>query len=286
MSLMTAHRLSLKDALQRQEDPAERFGYVHQLEARASYDVLIDETWSEGEAGELVRTKRRWSEADAQWAVEETVASAVYLDAHRNGIPCIMSAQGVSVKQYLRCAERILPFMRDGDLFGLGGFCILGRIPSLLPAYYEILHRLIPFLGCEGVRRVHLWGSCYAPALGPLLYLCDAYGIQVSTDSIGPSTRPVKRDPKTGYAEWGFASWHCSTYPVPPVLESCKVVDAQGRKAPACTPEARCRGLERSRHIALTGEWLAHFRQRESRWYTQVYHQPSWLALLEGSDVA
>jgi len=283
--LMRQQRLSLKDALKRQDTHAERFGYGPQLEARASYDVLIDETWSE-EAGELMRTKRRWSEADAAWAVEETVAAAAYLNAHRNGRACVMSAQGVSVQQYLRCAERILPAMRDGDLFGLGGFCILGRMPSLLPAFYDIIGRLVPFLGREGVKRVHIWGVCYAPALGPLLYLCDAHGIQLSTDSMGPSTRPVKKDPKTGYAVWGYASWRSNTYEVPPVMESCKVTDQQGRKAPTCSPQTRCRGLERARHIALAGDWLAHFRERESRWYTQVYHQHSWLALLEGREVA
>ncbi len=285
-SSLAQQRLSLKDALKRQEDHAEHFGYTELLEARASYDVLIDETWMAGRVGELVRTKRRWSEADAEWAVAETVAAAAYLNVHRNGLSCVMSAQGVSVEQYLRCAERILPFIREGDIFGLGGFCILGRMPSLLPAYAAILERLIPFLSNEGIKRVHIWGVCYAPALGPLLYLCDIYGIQVSTDSMGPSTRLVKRDPKTGYGEWGYASWHSSCYEVPPVLESCKITDRHGNKAPTCSPGTRCRGLERARHIALTGDWLAHFREREPRWYAPIYHQHSWLALLEESDVA
>jgi hypothetical protein len=282
LATLLSQRLSLKEALQRQEAHAEIFGYADQLEARASYDVLIDETWRASESGQVIRRKQRWSEVDAEWAVEETIAAAAYLNAHRNGIPCVLSAQGVSVAQYLRCAQRILPFMCDGDIFGLGGFCILGRKPYFLPAYYEILERLIPLLQGEGVKRVHLWGSCFAPALGPLLYLCDEHGgIQVSTDSVGPSTRPVKKDPATGYGEWGYASWHSNTYAVPPVLESCKATDAYGNKAPTCLPHTRCRGLERARHIALTYDWLAHFREREPRWYRRIYHQQSWLALLE-----
>ncbi len=47
LPLMKRSRLTFKDALKRQEDHAEKFGYVDQIEARASYDVLIDETWTE-----------------------------------------------------------------------------------------------------------------------------------------------------------------------------------------------------------------------------------------------
>ncbi len=294
MSLMKQHRLSLKEALQRQERHAEQFGYADQIEARASYDVLIDETWSEDASGWLVRQKRRWSEAEAQQAVDETVAAAAYLDRHRNGLACILSAQGVTPRQYLQCAQRLLPYLKPdlGDVFGLGGWCILGRLPSLLPAFGETMRVLVPFLKREGVKRLHIWGVCFAEALALLLWLCDhdevgnldeQHALLLSTDSVGPSTRPVKKNPKTGYAEWGYASWRNGRYPVPPVLESCKQLDASGRKAPACAPDTRCRGLERARHIALTRDWLAHFREREAWLYARMapsaYHQLSWLDL-------
>ncbi|HZO72811.1 MAG TPA: hypothetical protein VFB60_11465 [Ktedonobacteraceae bacterium] len=102
-------------------------------------------------------------------------------------------------------------------------------------------------------------------------------GVLVLQDSLGPSTRPVKKDRQTGYAMWGYASWCNNAYPVPPVLASCKVLDASGGKAPTCTPETRCRGLERARHVLLTYEWFAHFRTREPRLYRAPCYQLSWL---------
>ncbi len=285
-NMVKQHRLSFKEALKRQEKHAADFGYAAQIEARASYDVLIDETWTEDASGLLTRCKKRWSEADAQFAVEETVAAAAYLDRHRNGLACVMSAQGITPQQYLHCMERLLRYVRDGDMIGLGGWCILGRVRSLLPAFRETMHLVIPFLKREGVKRVHIWGVCFAEALGELLWLCehDEEGnletyrrIALSTDSVGPSTRPVKKDRQTGYATWGYASWCNNAYPVPPVLASCKVIDASGGKAPTCTPETQCRGLERARHVLLTYEWFANFRTREPRLYRAPCYQLSWL---------
>jgi hypothetical protein len=286
LTMMKQCRLSFKEALKRQERHALDFGYADQLQARASYDVLIDETWTEDVSGLLTRRKKRWSETDADLAVEETIAAAAYLDQHRNGIPCIMSAQGVSPQQYLHCVERILPYVREGDLVGLGGWCILGRLHSLLPAFRETMRVVIPFLKREGIRRVHIWGVCFAEALGELLWLCDhdeegnletGHRVQLSTDSVGPSTRPVKRNMQTGYATWGYASWCNPTYPAPPVLDSCKVKDAQGDKTPTCAPQTRCRGLERGRHVLLTREWFADFRLREPRLYRAPCYQASWV---------
>src|SRR5579884_4316235 len=144
LTLFKQYRLSLKDALKRQEQHAEAFGYADQIEARASYDVLIDETWTEPDAGIFLREKRRWSETEAELAVDETVAAAAFLDSHRNGAPCILSVQGVTPRQYLRCAERVLPYLREGDILGLGGFCILGKKPWLLPAFRDTMCLLIP----------------------------------------------------------------------------------------------------------------------------------------------
>jgi len=109
-------RLSVEAALERQVQHAERYGYAGQISHRASYDLLIDEKWEGG-----IRHKTRWSEQDAEIAVAITVQAAAYLTRHRHGMKAVLSAQGVSALQYLRCSEQIVPFLEEGDIFGLGG---------------------------------------------------------------------------------------------------------------------------------------------------------------------
>jgi hypothetical protein len=222
-------RLSLEAALDRQIAHAACYGYTSQVAYRASYDLLIDEKWEGG-----IRQKARWSEADAEYAVEETVRAAAYLARHRtDGVKLVLSAQGVSAQQYLRCASLIVPLLTSGDVFGLGGWCITGKLPAqMLPIFRETMRLVIPFLGREGVKQVHIWGVCYARALGELLWLCDEQGITLSTDSAGPSVRPAM-------GSWGYAEWSDPTY----------------RR-----PEPAIRGLERARHVTATREWLDHFR--------------------------
>jgi hypothetical protein len=134
------------------------------------------------------------------------------------------------------------------------------------------------------VKRAHIFGVCDADALGALLWQCDhyhgvwseRYRIELSTDSVGPTTRIVKEEKKgSGLTTWGYASWANRKYPLPRVLESCKHLDEQGNKAPTCTPETRCRGLERARHVDATREWLANFREREPRFYRHEAPQKS-----------
>ncbi len=221
-------RLSFEAALERQLQHAEVYGYAAQISHRASYDLLIDEKW-EGR----IRHKARWSEQDAETAVAMTVQAAAYLTHHRHGLKAVLSAQGVSAPQYLHCAEQIVPLMEEGDLFGLGGFCITGKLPAqIMPVFREVVTLVIPFLGREGVKRLHIWGVCYAKALGELLWMCDQYGIAVSTDSSGPSVKP-------SLGEWGYAEWRDPRYQRPP---------------PAI------RGLERARHVQATRQWLHTFR--------------------------
>lgn len=253
-------RLSYAEALDRQIAHAERFVYTNQIEARASYDcLLIDEIWENG-----VRRKERWPEEAGEFAVKTSVDAARYISQHRYGLPLVLSAQGVSPKQYLKCAHQIVPMMGRDDIFGLGGWCIIGKLPKrMMPIFREAMQQVIPFLGSEGVKRVHIWGVCYAPALGELLWLCDQHGIQVSTDSVGPSVRPVM-------GSWGYSSWRDNSYQVPPVLDSCKQTDLWGNKAPSCAANTRCRGLERARSIKLTSEWLADFKAREAKHYRYV----------------
>lgn len=283
----TYHRCTFEEALERQLAHARDFGYMEQVSHFADYDVLIDEQ----DRGDGVRVKERWQVDVADYAVGQTVLAAQYLDGKRDDINqavghptgLILSAQGVDSAQYLRCAERVLPYLRESDVFGLGGWCILGVRRSLLPTFFETMNELIPLCKKQGVKRVHIWGVCYAQALGPLLFLCDHKKvngiwvkdhdtrIELSTDSVGPTTRVVKelvKDP--GYAMWGYASW-CKKVPLAKVQESCKHLNERGEKAPACTPETYCRGNERTHHVDATIDWLAHFSEREPH----LYHAPA-----------
>lgn len=261
-------RLSFHEALKRQETHAQRFGYADQIEARASYDLLIDEMWDEdGTCGGMTRTKRRWTETQADLAVQETIQAAAYLSRHRNGLPCILSAQGVSPQQYRHCAEGILPSLHHGDLLGLGGWCITGKLPGqMLPVFRETMHLIIPFLGKEGITRVHIWGVCYAPALGELLWLCDQLGITLSTDSMGPQVRPTR-------GRWGYAEWTDRHYRrVQADSEREGVVNAWDG---SLVRIREARGLHRAEHVQQVRSWLGHFRgtshypAEEPRWLRQ-----------------
>lgn len=299
----TFHRRSFFDALERQLDHAERFGYLNRVSRLVSYDVLVDE--QAGQDGG--RVKDRMSPDLATFAVEQTIKAAEYLSTQRDYITervghpvsLVFSAQGSDTQQYLDCARAILPYVRAGDVFGLGGWCILGQKRSLIPMFYETMNALIPLLKNYKVKDTHIFGVCTVEVLGPLLFLCDhtqrrdgKWGwdektrIRLSTDSVGPTTRVVKEFPnKPGFCSWGYGSWYDGNYPLAHVEESCKVKDEQGRKAPTCSPDLKCRGQERQRHVAATIDWLAHFRIREPQHYrsientTSEYEQLSWLEM-------
>lgn len=221
-------RLSPEAALDRQIQHAETYDYSNQITHRASYDLLIDERWAEGR-----RKKERWTENEAEFAVKITIKAAEYLNKNRqSGIGCIMSAQGVTPRQYLKCTQQVVPFMAENDIFGVGGWCILGKKPGLLPVFRETMRQVIPFIARAGIKRAHIWGVCYAPGLAEILALCDEYGVALSTDSVGPSIRPAR-------GQWGYAGWINHNY---------------------VRPEPEIRGLERARHVQAVRDWLANFR--------------------------
>lgn len=250
-------RLSIEAALERQLAHAATYGYTAQVTHRASYDLLIDEKWENGR-----RHKERWSELDAQDAVAETVRAAAYLAAHRQGVSTILSVQGVSAKQYLTCAQSIVPLLVPGDILGLGGWCILGKIRSLLPVFAETMAFLMPFLGQEGVEWVHVWGVCWTPALEILTWYAAQHGIKVSVDSAHPSLHPVQ-------GQWGYGPWRLKNYVRPRVYETCR-----SHQFHQCE---RCRGLERIRHVEATGTWLAQFPVRSPAFFKK----PRQLSLME-----
>jgi hypothetical protein len=224
-------RVSHAAALDRQIRHAEEYGYLDQIEATASYDLLIDEKWD----GNGVRSKSRWSQEEAEAAVEETITAAQYLSENRGLVPgrrLVLSAQGVTPSQYLRCTQGVVRAMSDGDYLGLGGWCIVGKMPGqMMPSFRATMSTVIPWAAGAGVRRVHLWGVVYAPALAHLAALCDLHGVELSTDSAGPSLKPC-------LGEWGYADWR----------------DPRYRGAPVETL-----GLHRAEHVQLTREWLRTF---------------------------
>jgi hypothetical protein len=198
------------------------------MQTRASYDQLIEHCRG---SPSHVRESETWD------ACVATIQAAKFLSAHREGLGAILTAQGGTVAQYLKCAQGIVPLLDSGDFFGLGGFSLIGKTPrALLPLFRSLIHQLIPFLGKEGIKQIHIWGCIYAPALVELLRLCDQAAITLSTDSVGPSLHPV-------FGQWGYASWRRPTYrrPSGPFL-----------------------GRHRMVHVALTRCWLAHLREREA----------------------
>jgi hypothetical protein len=239
-------RLTFAGALERQLKHARRYDYWQQVSHLATYDVLIDEVWTDGN-----RMKRRWSVEAAESAVDTTVAAAAFADAERHqleGRGLVVSAQGVDAPQYLRCIERLMPYVQDNDLFGLGGWCIIGKMPKIMmPTFLETVQQVIPFLGREGIRRVHIWGVIYPHALGALLWHADQWGITVSTDSAGPSRNPAFGN--WGYGKKELGGWRDNHY---------------------IRPESKVRGADRARHVAITRAWLS--RLRDTAYYAPDGH--------------
>jgi hypothetical protein len=181
-------RLPPAEALDRQfyweQLASEKWGCNWQAHAIVSYDLLIDETWVEGS-----KCKRRWDVKKAEWAVAETVAAAAYLDSQRERIAprrLVLAAQGVDAFQYAECAQDVLRFWKPGDIFGLGGWCILGRMRSYLPVFWQSMWRVVPQLAAAGVRDVHIFGVLFEPSIAGLQWLCDQHGLSLSTDSGKP----------------------------------------------------------------------------------------------------
>lgn len=237
-------RLSFPKALNRQVSHANKYGYQSRISHRATYDLLIDEVWIDGN-----RHKRRWTVDQADAAVLETITAAQFLtdSVHRRGLGLVASAQGVDAHQYLDCVKALAPLLdTQRDILGLGGWCIMGKMPKqMLPEFRRTISLVIPFAASVGIKWIHIWGVLFAPALGELLWLCDRCGIFLSTDSAGPSLRPA-------FGLWGYADWSDKSYVRPPVST---------------------RGLERAKHVAATRAWLSGFRE------TRYYRKPpvNWL---------
>jgi hypothetical protein len=181
-------RLTPASALDRQlgweARASDAWGVACPAEALVSYDLLIDEVWTAGQ-----RTKRRWSVTDAERAVQETVTAAAYLSTQRATLAprrLVLACQGVDAGQYAECVTAVLDHATPADWIGFGGWCILGRWQSWLGEFRRMLARCVPRIAAAGLRRIHLFGVLWEPALASLLWLADQFGIAVSTDSTAP----------------------------------------------------------------------------------------------------
>lgn len=236
-------RLEPDEALDRQERHATQFFYTDQITHVASYDLLIDEMWHDGQ-----RQKGRWSEAEAWRAVEITIEAAEFLHKSQGewlrGKGLVLSSQGVTPGQYVECTKQIIPMLSDGDILGLGGWCISGKMPTrMMPVFSETMTKVIPLSASSGVKRVHIWGVIDSEFLGPLLYLCDLHGIVLSTDSCGPSVRPARN------GLWGYKGWANKNYERPPTSQ---------------------RGAHRAIHVCQVRQWLRHGLRK-----SPFYHYPT-----------
>jgi hypothetical protein len=188
-------RLSFEDALLRQlkwESKASAlWGQPWRAHALISYDLLIDEVWSQG-----VRKKDRWSIREAERAVEVTVDAAKYLALNREMLSprrLILSCQGVDAFQYAECVKEVLKVATPDDIIGLGGWCIIGCRTSYLPEFFATILLILPLIAARGITRIHIFGVLYLPALGRLLWLADQLGLRVSTDSTRPILQAVRQ---------------------------------------------------------------------------------------------
>lgn len=235
-------RLTPEQALTRQltweTKAAEMWGVDFRAYGLVSYDLLIDETWSNGE-----RKKQRWSISRADWAVKETIEAARYLASQREQLKprrLVLSCQGVDAIQYQECLQEILKATTPDDIIGFGGWCILGRLTRYLPEFWRTIRATFPLIQAAGIKDVHIFGVLYQPALGGMLWLADRYGLNVSTDSTAPILACTYKNKKkagvkvaSGYWRDNVTWWQNTLaslrqsqyYKEPPDLELCRQLD-------------------------------------------------------------
>jgi hypothetical protein len=147
-----------------------------------TYDQMfgVDECMVDG-----VKVKRRGTPETAAPAVAETLRAAEYYASQRHRIrgSILFAAQGINPNQYLGCVESLLDVMQPGDWLAFGGFCIIGRVPSLKPLFYETVARALPLLRRAGIERAHILGVTVADAIREAARLGRMHGIRMSTDS-------------------------------------------------------------------------------------------------------
>lgn len=173
-------RLSFQGALDRQIDFEEKVGF--KANYIVSYDRMVDETPTvQGH-----REKRRVGKVRAERYVRDTVDAAKFMADSRKelkGRTLVLSNQGINPKQYLQCVKEILEFAEPSDIIGFGGFCIIGRIPSLEEDYFKTLANALPLIKEKKIKRIHLFGVGVFKVLLRTQALCYKYGIDPSYDT-------------------------------------------------------------------------------------------------------
>jgi hypothetical protein len=183
----SAKRLTFEDALDRQLQYEQRVGYLS--EYLVSYDRLVDEQLIEG-----TKVKERWGYDAAEEAVTETIDAAKYLASWREQLSprkLLLSCQGVTIEQYVRCAKQIIAIMDRRDCFGFGGFCIIGqRRFSMTPdgctfpeQFLQIFEQVSGLLARARITRAHIFGVSYMPALVRAAPIAERHGIELSIDT-------------------------------------------------------------------------------------------------------
>lgn len=199
-------RLDLDAALQRQLDWERRatakWGIPFQATGFVSYDRLIDEKWIAGE-----RHKQRWSVAEGDSAVAETVAAAQFVASQRADLAprrLILSCQGVDAYQYQECLTEVLKVATPADWIGLGGWCIIGMRQTWMPTFWQTMRLILPQIKAAGVGHVHIFGVLFLKAIGGLSWLADQHGLTVSTDSTAPILNCTWKDQKKSGARMPY----------------------------------------------------------------------------------
>jgi hypothetical protein len=145
--------------------------------------------------GCMQKRKVRGSEETAKAAIIETLDAANYYATQRNaiGTSIIWIAQGVTPRQYTQeCTIPLLELAQSHDMFGFGGFCIIGRKrKTMLPLFYETVDMVLPLVKHKGLSRVHVFGVCIPEAIEYLEQASQRYGIVASTDSSAPELSAV-----------------------------------------------------------------------------------------------
>ncbi len=159
--------------------------------------------------------KQRWTKAEGELAVRETVAAAAYLASQRESIypfRPLLGCQGVDTEQYKRCVAEVLNHAQSTDVIGLGGWCILGRKKSYLPVFEETTREVIPMIAEAGCTQVHIFGVTWykpspgfpVPPLQRLLHECDKFGISASTDGTSPIGSALWKNIKKSGADFNY----------------------------------------------------------------------------------
>lgn len=172
-------RLSFELALERQTQIIE---YVKlPCSKLVTYDFLVDEKY----IGDGKKIKDRVDNETAEYYVGETIKAAKYYDTNARKVSknLIISAQGINPEQYYKCGCEVLKYCQKDDIFGLGGFCILGLQKRLIPSALLTFQKVIPLVKEAGLSQMHIFGVTTLDVLFILYSMCSRYNLKLSTDS-------------------------------------------------------------------------------------------------------